>query len=90
MYHSNVLLYSNTEFSDDRVNGVRHERGKRLWFDVSDVPVADTLVGAEVRLYKIVSENEEDLSEELDEASVTITMYQVIEVSNGYVNRTFS
>ena len=61
------------------MNAVRHERGKRLWFDVSDVPVSDTLIGAEVRLYRALDEDSEE------EQPLTVTMYQVIEDLNGYV-----
>jgi bone morphogenetic protein 7 len=34
------------------VSGVRHERGKRLWFNVSEVNPADMIVGAELRIYQ--------------------------------------
>lgn len=64
-------------FTDDRVNAVRHEKGKRLWFDVSDAPVGDTLVGAEVRLYR-------NVDEDIDQQPLTVTMYHVIEELSGY------
>lgn len=31
---------------------MRHERGRHLWFDVSDVPTGELIVGAELRLYQ--------------------------------------
>jgi len=34
------------------VSGVRHERGKRLWFDVSEVAASQGIMGAELRLYQ--------------------------------------
>ncbi|KAH8233104.1 hypothetical protein KR026_004335 [Drosophila bipectinata] len=34
------------------VDELRHEHGRRLWFDVSNVPVDDYLVMAELRLYQ--------------------------------------
>lgn len=39
-------------FAEHHVSGVRHERGKRLWFNVSEVPVAENIVGAELRIYQ--------------------------------------
>lgn len=57
------------------MNNVRHERGRRLWFDVSEVPAGDTVVGAELRLYK--SRNEEDYE------SLMITVYRVVFDYNG-------
>lgn len=38
--------------TEHHVSGVRHERGKRLWFNVSEVPVAENIVGAELRIYQ--------------------------------------
>ena len=31
---------------------MRHERGRHLWFEVSDVPAGERIVGAELRLYQ--------------------------------------
>lgn len=63
--YENLLL-------DKRVSSVRHERGKRLWFDVSDIPVGETIVDAELRLYQN-SNYSADLSE-----NFTVTVYQLL------------
>lgn len=60
---------------NNHVNNVRHERGRRLWFDVSEVPAGDTVVGAELRLYKL--RNDEDYE------SLMITIYRVVFDYNG-------
>ncbi|XP_046401680.1 protein 60A-like isoform X2 [Ischnura elegans] len=31
---------------------LRHERGRRLWFDVSEVPIEEAIVAAELRLFR--------------------------------------
>lgn len=54
------------------VSQVRHERGKRLWFDVSEVPVDETIVGAELRLFQNAN-----YTVRLP-TSYTITIYQVL------------
>nr|CAD7202095.1 unnamed protein product [Timema douglasi] len=55
---------------------VRHERGKRLWFDVSEVPSGENIVGAELRLYQIA----QILSPLV---TFTVTAYQLISVDQG-------
>ncbi|KAJ8951807.1 hypothetical protein NQ318_019780 [Aromia moschata] len=60
------------------VSGVRHERGKRLWFNVTEVPVAEDIVGAELRMYK----NEEKPSKDPD-AKYTVTVYQLVNTDDG-------
>nr|CAD7461938.1 unnamed protein product [Timema tahoe] len=55
---------------------VRHERGKRLWFDVSEVPSGENIVGAELRLYQIA----QVLSPLV---TFTVTAYQLISVDQG-------
>nr|CAD7261702.1 unnamed protein product [Timema shepardi] len=55
---------------------VRHERGKRLWFDVSEVPSGENIVGAELRLYQIA----QILSPLV---TFTVTVYQLISVDQG-------
>lgn len=42
-------------FSDHHVSEVRHEHGRRLWFDVSEVSLENILVMAELRVYKNVA-----------------------------------
>lgn len=39
-------------FSDHHSEGVRHDHGRRLWFDVADVPEDNYLMMAELRLHQ--------------------------------------
>ncbi|XP_067007916.2 protein 60A [Anabrus simplex] len=57
---------------------VRHERGKRLWFDVSEVPVEETIIGAELRLYQ-----QANSTVTLSSALYTITVYQLVDAGQG-------
>lgn len=58
--------------------GVRHERGKRLWFDVSEVPVEESIMGAELRLYQLTNS-----SSSLSHSTYTITVYQMVAADQG-------
>lgn len=60
------------------VPGVRHERGKRLWFDVSEVPPQEHIIGAELRLYRSA-----DVKGRKNHGSHTITVYRVLKTENG-------
>ncbi|KAG5861193.1 hypothetical protein JTB14_003375, partial [Gonioctena quinquepunctata] len=62
------------------VPGVRHERGKTIWFNVSDVPVAEDIVGAELKIHK----TEGKLSKNPD-SKYTVTIYQLINTDDGLV-----
>ncbi|KAG8291315.1 protein 60A [Homalodisca vitripennis] len=62
--------------NNKHVSSVRHERGKRLWFDVSDIPVGETIVDAELRLYKN-SNYSMDSGE-----NFTVSVYQLL-LENG-------
>lgn len=66
------------ESVEHHLNEVRHERGKRLWFNVSDVPIAENIVGAELRLYK-----KENHKRKKSKALFTITVYQLITINEG-------
>ncbi|XP_072390025.1 protein 60A [Diabrotica undecimpunctata] len=66
------------ESANDHVPNVRHERGKRLWFNASDVPVAEDVVGAELRIYKGNGKDMKNL-----DAVYTITVYQLIKTDEG-------
>ncbi|PSN54809.1 Protein 60A [Blattella germanica] len=50
--HESDVIMSFTSRSDFHQSGVRHERGRHLWFDVSEVPAGEAIVGAELRLYQ--------------------------------------
>lgn len=60
------------------VPGVRHERGKRLWFDVSDIPPEEYMIGAELRLY-----HSTHVKNRKNHGSHTITAYRVLNIENG-------
>ncbi|RZF39785.1 hypothetical protein LSTR_LSTR012097 [Laodelphax striatellus] len=60
------------------VPGVRHEHGKRLWFNVSEVPAEEIVVGAELRLYQTANFT---LS---PEKVFTVTVYQVLSSIDGH------
>ncbi|XP_076271007.1 TGF-beta family member glass bottom boat isoform X1 [Rhynchophorus ferrugineus] len=65
------------ESINHHVDSVRHERGKRLWFDVSELPVAEDIVGAELRIYQ-----NESLSRHRS-GNFTVTAYQLIDTDAG-------
>ncbi|XP_015607274.1 protein 60A [Cephus cinctus] len=60
------------------VAGVRHERGKRLWFDVSEVPPGEHIIGAELRLYQ-----SSDIKNHRNRGSYMITAYRVLRTEDG-------
>lgn len=37
---------------ESQVSGVRHEKGKRLWFNTSEIPLSEGIIGAELRIYQ--------------------------------------
>ncbi|XP_043473217.1 protein 60A [Leptopilina heterotoma] len=61
------------------VPGVRHERGKRLWFDVSEVPPEEQIIGAELRLYR----NTTTIKHRRSRGSFMITAYRVLRTEKG-------
>ncbi|CAG9771797.1 unnamed protein product [Ceutorhynchus assimilis] len=65
------------ESINHHVDSVRHERGKRLWFDVSELPVAEDIVGAELRIFQ-----NQSLSRHKDR-NYTVTAYQLINSEEG-------
>ncbi|CAG9862784.1 unnamed protein product [Phyllotreta striolata] len=67
------------ESVSNHVSSVRHERGKRLWFNVSDVPVAEDVVGAELRLYK----NKKRSGNKNHGSIYTITVFQMVKTNEG-------
>lgn len=60
------------------VPGVRHERGKRLWFDVSEVPPGEHIIGAELRLYRSM-----DIKNRKNRGSYMIAAYRVLRTEDG-------
>ncbi|XP_030749587.1 protein 60A [Sitophilus oryzae] len=65
------------ESINHHVDSVRHERGKRLWFDVSELPVAEDIVGAELRIYQ-----NQSLSRHRG-GNYTVTAYQLTDSTEG-------
>lgn len=72
------LLYD--VYVGDRVSSVRHERGKRLWFNVSEVPVSENIVGAELRIYKNSNLTNFDPDDQF-----IVAAYQLIRTDDGFV-----
>ena len=66
--------------TDHHVPGVRHERGKRLWFDVSEVPPGEHIISAELRLYRSM-----DVKNRRNRGSYMITAYRVLKTEDGWV-----
>lgn len=66
-------------FTDHHVAEVRHERGRRLWFDVSEVSHESTLSMAELRLYQ----NPELGKKKYSKSNFTISVYTIIKVDDG-------
>ncbi|XP_065163740.1 protein 60A [Atheta coriaria] len=60
------------------VPGVRHERGKRLWFNVTDVPIGDDIVGAELRIFQ-----NQNYTNKKANAKFTVTAYELINTDDG-------
>lgn len=57
------------------VSNVRHERGKRIWFDLSDIHPRDIVMNAELRLFQE--------KQNLEWSEYTIALYQVLLDYNG-------
>lgn len=66
-------------FIDHHVPNVRHERGKRLWFDVSEVPAGEQIIGAELRLYRSM----DLIRPKKNRGSFTLTAYRVLRLQDG-------
>ncbi|XP_011504725.1 PREDICTED: protein 60A [Ceratosolen solmsi marchali] len=64
---------------NQHVPSVRHERGKRLWFDVSEAPTDERVVGAELRLYRGL----EAVRPARNRGSFTLTAYRVLRLEDG-------
>ena len=56
------------------VASVRHERGKRLWFNTSDVPHTSNILGAELRIFKNAIDSN---------ATYVLNVYKLINIDNG-------
>jgi hypothetical protein len=61
---------------DAHQSGLRHERGRRLWFDVSEVPAGERIVSAELRLFR---------SEGSAHQRATVSVYQLAADERGWV-----
>ncbi|KAK1136617.1 hypothetical protein K0M31_001163 [Melipona bicolor] len=69
---------SGRRIMNHHVPGVRHERGKRLWFDVSEVPPGEHIISAELRLYRSM-----DVKNRRNRGSYMITAYRVLKTEDG-------
>lgn len=67
------------------MDGLRHDGRKRLWFDVSEVPVEDMIVGAELRIYQ--SPNLTRVSQKKHHHApvdfYSVTIYQIVQNELG-------
>ncbi|XP_001603876.1 protein 60A [Nasonia vitripennis] len=61
------------------VPSVRHERGKRLWFDVSEVPENEHMINAELRLYRSLDQ----AKSAKNRGAFTLTAYRVLRLEDG-------
>ncbi|XP_077286404.1 TGF-beta family member glass bottom boat [Arctopsyche grandis] len=57
--------------------GMRHERGRKLWFDVSEVPVGENIFNAELRIYQSVNYSTYD-----PEDVFTISAHKIVSVDH--------
>lgn len=57
---------------------MRHERGKRLWFNLTEVPVENQIVGAELRIFQNPNYTNGNPG-----TIYTVTAYQLIRSDNG-------
>lgn len=44
--------FSKLFISEGQISAVRHEKGKRLWFNISDTLLTERIIGAELRIYQ--------------------------------------
>ncbi|XP_066598349.1 protein 60A-like [Prorops nasuta] len=59
------------------VDGPRIHGGKRVWFDISDVPIGEQIISAELRMYRKISSNHRN------DVSYTVEIYRVARNSRG-------
>lgn len=59
---------------DHHVSEVRHEKGRRLWFDVNEMEDDAELILAELRLYQRHELNKYGN----DEVNITVAVYSII------------
>lgn len=64
-----IMTFTN---HNKRISSVRHERGKRLYFDVSEISPGEMIVGAELRLYQNSNYTANHFR------SYTVAIYQVL------------
>ncbi|RZC39571.1 glass bottom boat protein, partial [Asbolus verrucosus] len=67
------------ESINHHVSSVRHERGKRLWFNVTEMPIAENVVGAELRIFQ-----KETNSQKKNKNNIyTVTVYELVNTDSG-------
>lgn len=75
-YHKDL---SKCFVSEHQISEVRHEKGKRLMFNISELPLSDDIVGAELRIYQ-----DQSVSKKKQNRQYTISAFQVIRNDGGY------
>lgn len=76
-----MLLFNIIFLITFSVKKLRHEHGKRILFELKDIPTNDShmITSAEIHLYKSATFN-------ISNAKIyTITLYQVLITKSGYV-----
>lgn len=68
-------------FLDGQISGVRHEKGKRLWFNISDALLTEEIIGAELRIYQ----DGNFAKKHKHYRDFTVTVFQLTQSDEGYV-----
>lgn len=77
-----LILWVLNFYTDHHIEGVMHDRGRRLWFDVAEVPDDNYLMMAELRLYQNPThEKWRETALDLDghQQHYQITVYVIVE-----------
>lgn len=74
---SNFLIF----FLDGQISGVRHEKGKRLWFNISDTLLTEEIIGAELRIYQ----DGNFAKKHKHYRDFAVTVFQLTQSDEGYV-----
>lgn len=92
-----LLILPCSLFTDHHVSEVRHERGRRIWFDVSEVSPELTLMMSELRMYQkeptakshkggnATNSHHHNHQQDLNPDDIlTISVYDIIKLEDGH------